>query len=81
MPAQGFFVRHLKRLEMSHVEIQPAAPDPRPAFYLNDVQRADFISVTSPKPAFSLHQTSDFLVVISRAAQETTLDTVDSRTL
>ena len=83
MPAQGFFIRHLKHLEMSHVEVQPAAPDPRPSFFLSEVQRADFIAVTAPpaQPAFALHSVSDFRVLISRAAADTTLAQVDSRTL
>ena len=83
MPAQGFFIRHLQHLEMSHVEVQPASPDPRPAFYLQDVQRADFIAVTAPtgQSAFSLHDVTDLRVLISRAAPDTTLAKVDSRQL
>ena len=50
-PCHGFFVRHLKNLEMSHVEISPEDADPRPAFWLQDVQRADFFAVTAPFPA------------------------------
>ena len=30
MPSQAFFLRHIDRLEMSHVEVTPAAPDARP---------------------------------------------------
>ncbi len=83
MPAQGFFIRHLQHLEMSHVDVQPAAPDPRPTFYLADVERADFIAVTAPKgqPAFSLHNVTDFRVAISRAAPDTMLEKADDRTL
>jgi hypothetical protein len=33
LPAHGFYFRHVKRLEMSHVEIEPSAPDARPAIY------------------------------------------------
>jgi hypothetical protein len=82
-PAQGFFVRHLQHLEMSHVDVQPVAPDPRPSFYLSDVERADFIAVTAPKgqPAFSLHNVTDFRVAVSRAAPDTLLEKIDSRTL
>ena len=35
MPASGFFLRHMRNLEMSHVEIACATPDARPAFYLD----------------------------------------------
>ncbi|HLI75455.1 MAG TPA: right-handed parallel beta-helix repeat-containing protein, partial [Acidobacteriaceae bacterium] len=80
-PAQGFYIRHLQRLEMSHVEIQPATPDARPSFYLQDVERADFLAVTAPKapPAFSLHDVRDFRVAFSRAAPDTTIDATPSR--
>ncbi len=82
-PSQGFFLRHVARLEMSHVEVQPAAPDPRPSFYLEDVERADFIAATTPtgQPAFSLHEVSDFRVAISRAAPDTRLAHVADQTL
>jgi hypothetical protein len=30
-PSQGFFLRHMKNVEVSHVEIQPVAADPRAA--------------------------------------------------
>ena len=70
-PSNGFFIRHLKSLEMSHVEIAPSNPDPRPAFWLEDVHRADFLAITAPKqPNFSLHNVTDFRVVWSRAAKD-----------
>jgi hypothetical protein len=47
-PAHGFFLRHVRRVEMSHVEIAPANADPRPAFWLEDVHRADFFAITAP---------------------------------
>ncbi len=73
-PCNGFFIRHLKNLEMSHVEVSPQAPDARPAFWLEDVHRADFFAVTAPpQPNFSLHNVSDLRVFWSRAAKDTTL--------
>ena len=83
MPAQGFFVRHLERLEMSHVEVRAAAADPRSAIVLEDVERADFVALTAPEgqPAFRLRNVTDFRVVISRAAADTVLDRVTERTL
>ena len=71
-PAHGFYVRHLKNLEMSHVEVHPATPDPRPSFYLDDVHRADFVAVTAPTtpPAFSINNSSDVRILISRAAPD-----------
>ena len=51
MPSSGFFLRHIRNLEMSHVEIANATPDARPAFYLQDVERADFFAITAPRIA------------------------------
>ena len=73
-PCNGFFVRHLKNLEMSHLEVAPQAPDARPAFWLEDVQRADFFAITAPpQPNFSLHNVRDLRIAWSRAAKDTTL--------
>jgi polygalacturonase len=73
-PCNGFFVRHLKNLEMSHVEVAPQVADARPAFWLEDVHRADFFAVTAPpQPNFSLHNVTDLRIFWSRAAKDTTL--------
>lgn len=75
-PAYVFFIRHLRNLEMSHVEIATGKPDVRPAFYLDDVERADFFAITAPvKPggAFSLHNVKDFRVGWSRATPDRNL--------
>ena len=73
-PCNGFFIRHLKNLEMSHVEVAPQVPDPRPAFWLEDVTRADFFAITAPpQPNFSLHNVKDLRIGWSRAAKDTTL--------
>jgi hypothetical protein len=83
MPAQGFFFRHVNNLELSHVEVAAMNPDPRPAFYLQDVNRADFIAVTAPtaNPAFHLNKVTDLRILLSRAAKDTKLDTADDKTL
>ena len=84
MPASGFFLRHIRNLEMSHVEIANATPDARPPFYLQDVDRSDFFAITAPiitsfhAPrtvgfAFALHDVKDFRIGWSRAAVDTDL--------
>jgi polygalacturonase len=80
-PSQGFFLRHVTNLEMSHVEIQPATPDQRPSFYLEEVTRADFIAVTAPTspPAFALNKVTDLRILLSRAAKDTQLGSVDHK--
>jgi hypothetical protein len=79
-PSNGFFIRHLKNLEMSHVEVAPLAADPRPAFWLEDVHRADFFAVTAPpQPNFSLHKVSDLRIHWSRATKDTALASADNQ--
>ncbi len=82
-PSQGFFLRHVTNLEMSHVEVQSATPDQRPSFYLDGVNRVDFIAVTAPTtpPAFALNKVTDLRILISRAAKDTQLESVDNKTL
>jgi polygalacturonase len=81
-PSTGFFIRHLRNLEMSHVEIAPTNPDPRPAFYLEDTHRTDFFAITAPpQPNFSLHQSTDFRLAWSRAAKDTTLATANNEVI
>jgi polygalacturonase len=84
MPASGFFLRHVRNVEMSHVEIANTTPDARPAFYLTDVDRADFFAVTAPRNAdgaFALHGVKDLRIGWSRAAADATVSTIDNKML
>jgi len=84
MPASGFFMRHMRNVEMSHVEIANSTPDARPAFYLADVERADFFAVTAPRGTdgtFALHGVKDLRIGWSRAAADTTLAIADDKML
>ncbi len=84
MPSLGFFLRHMRNLEMSHVEIATVSPDARPAFYLEDVDRADFFAITAPRAAngnFALHNVKDLRIGWSRAAADTVLDSADNKTV
>jgi hypothetical protein len=72
----------LKQIAMSHVEIAPLNNDPRPAFWLEDVQRADFFAISAPsQPNFELHNVSDLRILWSRAANDATLQNVINQTL
>ncbi len=75
MPAQGFFFRHVRNLEMSHIEIQPMVPDLRPAMVLEDVNRADFYAITAPATVknFALRNVADLRIFMSRAGGDTVL--------
>ena len=81
-PSHGFFVRHLRNLEMSHVEVSPMASDPRPAFWLEDVHRADFFAITAPRQQnFSLHGVSDLRVAWSRAGKDANIDKAEDQVI
>jgi polygalacturonase len=83
-PSSGFFLRHMKNLEMSHVEIANTIPDARPAFYLSGIERVDFFAITAPRAAdgaFALHDVKDLRIGWSRAAADTTLAATDDKTL
>jgi polygalacturonase len=83
-PAFGFFLRHVRHVEMSHVELASTSPDARPALYLTDVERADFFAITAPRGtqgAFALHGVKDLRIGWSRAATDATLDHVDDKML
>src|SRR6185437_2035903 len=83
-PSFGFYLRHIRNLEMSHVEVAAKSPDGRPAFSLNDVERADFFAVTAPRSsqgAFALHNVKNLRIGWSRAAADANLASVTDRTL
>ncbi len=84
MPASGFFLRHMKNVELSHVEIAAIAPDARPAFHLSDVERADFFAITAPRGAdgvFSLNNVKDLRIGWSRAAADAAIPAIDHKML
>ena len=80
MPAYGFFVRHVRGLEMSDVQVSFMAEDLRPAFVLSDVRDAEFRNVraqlTQGVPTFILKNVEDFGVRQSRPVPDTQLERV-----
>ncbi len=82
MPAQGFFLRHISNLEMSHVEVAPMSSDARPSFVLEDVNRADFFAITAPAPhAFAFRHAKDVRVGWSRAAKDAVIESATDQML
>jgi hypothetical protein len=82
LPATGFFVRHVRNLEMSNVEIVTRAADARPALWLHDVAGADFFRMRLPQgaaPAYDLRQVKEFRSFGSRQIADTVLEDVDLR--
>jgi len=66
-PAHGFYIRHTKRVELSHVEVATVQPDARPTIVLDDVERADFIHLEAPylkgQPTISVRETTGMRVL------------------
>ena len=85
MPADGFYIRHAKNIEMNNVEIAVLKEDARPAFVLDDVQGADFFRIKAPHPSgvptFTLHNVEDFSIARSKPVADTQLEHVDHKDL
>jgi hypothetical protein len=74
----------MRNLEMSQVEIANSAADARPAFYLQDIDRADFFAITAPRGtegAFALHDVKNLRIGWSRATADTNLTSIDNKML
>jgi polygalacturonase len=68
-PAHGFFIRHVKNLEMNDIKITCEKEDARPAFVLEEVKNADFFRIKLPEsssPAFVLSNVEDFSISKSK---------------
>jgi len=89
IPASGFFLRHIRNLEASNIEIATLNPDRRPAFALVDVEGSDFFRVRTPKSAhgsapgsaFTLQRVSDFRLFGSQSIADHSIPQTDSLTL
>jgi polygalacturonase len=84
LPATGLFCRHMRNLEVTNVEVQTAQPDERAAFWLNDVDGADFFRVKTPrnsKRIFVLGNVQEFRSFGSRSHADVLLDEVESQTI
>jgi polygalacturonase len=60
MPSQGFYVRHVKNVSLSNIEIVAMAEDARPALVLQNVEGADLFHIRTPAnaPVLNLHDSS-----------------------
>jgi polygalacturonase len=83
LPATGFFLRHIRNLEMSNIEIVTESPDARPAFWLKGIEGADFFRIRVPRTvsvsAFDLRDVKDFRVFGSQFIADTAAEHIDSR--
>ena len=85
LPATGLFVRHARNIEISNLEIATETPDARPAFWLNDVDGADFFRLRMPGRAgsgqFRLKNVREFRVFGCQHYPDNKLDQADDVTV
>lgn len=83
LPASGFFIRHVRNLEMSHIDVVSQAPDMRPDFWLHDVESADFSHLKSnggkTAPRFQLTGIRDFRLSGSQGLADQVIDIADAK--
>lgn len=82
-PAHGFFVRHVRGLEMDGIKIEHTSSDDRPAFVLDDVEGADFGRIKAASdpgvPTFSLNQVREFSVSRSKPLPDMEIEVVGKK--
>jgi polygalacturonase len=80
MPAYGFFIRHVKGIEITNVEVSYMKEDLRPPFVLTDVKGADFFRLKAQHvtdiPTFMLSDVENFSVQQSPSLPDTRLERV-----
>jgi polygalacturonase len=84
-PAYGFYLRHVKGIELNSVEVSYVKEDQRPPFVLTDVQDASFINVRGQHavgvPVFNLKNVADFNTQGCRDVPDMRLERVDQKRL
>ena len=58
MPSQGFYLRHVKNVSLSDIEIAALTEDARPAFIFQNVESADLFHIKTP-PNVPILETHD----------------------
>jgi polygalacturonase len=83
IPAYGFFIRHVKGIELNDVEVSVKAEDQRPAFLLQDVEGVEFNRVKAAHaasvPTFVLKNVTDFALRQSLTMPDTILKTAANK--
>jgi len=85
IPAYGFFIRHVKGIELNNVDVGFMADDFRPAFILDDVKGAEFNNVTAQNaegvPTFVLKNVDDFKTHQCKPVPDTQIESVEQKNL
>jgi polygalacturonase len=86
-PSHGFFLRHIRGLEMNGIKIISRETDARPAFLLDDVQGADFFQIKAPHPltpgvpVFLLKNVQDFSIARSKPVPDMEIESAQKKEL
>jgi polygalacturonase len=82
MPAYGFFIRHVKNIEMNNIEMKLENEDFRPPIMLEDVRGVTLINVKAPHakdvPTFVLKNVTDFKSVQCGTVPDKKVDKADN---
>ena len=72
MPSQGLYLRHIKNLELSDIEIAAMDKDARPALILQNVEGADLFHIKTPpdSPVLELHDSTDVKTLWVRGVKD-----------
>jgi polygalacturonase len=85
LPSYGFFIRHVKGIEMRDVKVSYMKEDARPPFMLTDVVGADFFNIQGQRgadvPTFVLKKVESFSVQQSAPLSDTRIEKADSKKL
>jgi hypothetical protein len=85
IPASGFYVRHVKNIEFTNIEVVSTQPDFRPVFVLEHVDDAEFFRIKTAKDSgvsvFSLNDVQDFRVSASRNVTDIHVEKAEQRQL
>jgi len=77
LPAQHFYLRHVRNIEISNVEVASLVADARPSFWLGGVSGADLLNVKLPRgarPGYVLNDVSDFRMRSNRGFNDISID-------
>lgn len=85
IPAYGFYIRHVRGLEMNNVEVSSLKSDLRPPFLLSDVKGADFFRIRAGRaqdtPTFVLNNVENFSLQESHPLPDKRLERVKQEKL
>jgi polygalacturonase len=83
LPAYGFFIRHVKGIQLRDVEVSYLKEDARPPFMLNDVAGADFLHVRAQRATdvstFVLKNVENFSLQQSWPLPDTRIERTDNK--